>query len=193
MYLLKTKILSSFILIASLLLIPTASNSGGKTVTKHLERAQFTTTIKNRNPVNNLKSVDTAYKNVYFFVTVRNCNDCEIEHEWWYRGKKVSAVDGDIKSDKYRWWSKKNISGRLGDWTVKVFLNGNLEYTKTVTYQTASLQQKQARPIEKRVQIREASECEVQLRYFSDKIKEEPQDPYYNFMLKKWGKRCIPK
>jgi len=191
MNLLKRKILSSFIIIAVLLLTSTVGNSGSS-VTKHLTKAQFTTHINKRNPTDNITSVDTDYKSVYFFVTVTNCDDCEIRHEWWYRGSKVGEVEGEIKSKKYRWWSKKNISNRLGDWTVKVFLDDDLEYTKTIRYQKATLKQKQARPIKNRVQIQEASECELQLRYFSNKVKNEPDDAYYKFMLKKWGKRCIP-
>lgn len=188
---LNLKALSSFVIIVSLLLIPATSISKNN-VTKNLAKAQFTTHIAKRNPANNLKRIDTAYKSVYFFVDVRNCDGCDIEHQWWYRGSKVSSVDGEIKSDRYRWWSKKNISGRLGDWTVKVFIDGDIEYTKTITYHKATLKQQQARPINNRMEIQSARECEMQLRYFSGKIKEEPEDSYYKFMLKKWAKRCIP-
>jgi len=191
MSLLKPKILSSFVLAVALLIIPIGSN--GEFVTGNLAKAQFTTHINKHNPVDNIRRLDTGFKSVYFFVDVRDCNGCDIEHEWWYKGRKVGSVEGEIKSDRYRWWSKKTLTKDfLGDLTVKVILDGNEVYSKTVTYYKASRKQKQSRPIKHRVQIQEADECELQLRYFSGKLKDEPEDTYYKFMLKKWGKRCLP-
>ena len=184
--------LIKFAIIISLLLIPVTGNSG-KFVTEHLAKAQFSTHIKKRKPVDNIKRIDTGYKGVYFFVDVRDCEDCDIEHEWWHKGRKVSSVAGEIKSDRYRWWSRKTLNkDLLGDWTVKVYIDGDLEYTKTVTFYKASVKQKNARPLKNRMNIQEASECEIQLRYFSDKANESPNDNYYKFMLDKWGKRCLP-
>ena len=188
---LNLKTISSVAIIACLMLIPVSSISKGN-VTERLAQAQFTTQVSKRKPVNNLKSLDTGYRHVYFFVDVRKCKNCKIEHQWWYRGKMISSVEGRIKGKRYRWWSKKNISGGLGDWTVKVFLDGELEYSKTITYHKATLKQQQARPINNRMEIQSAGECEIQLRYFSDKASAEPDDVYYRFMLKKWGKRCLP-
>ena len=62
MNLLNPKILISFILAAALLLIPASGIS--KNVTKNLAKAQFTTHIVKRNPANNIKRIDTAYKSV---------------------------------------------------------------------------------------------------------------------------------
>ena len=79
----------------------------------------------------------------------------------------------------------------VGDWTVKVFLDGQIIRNKTLTYYEPTLQQQAATPVEKRLEAEEIGECEMQLRYFSEKVDENPDDPYFNFMLKKWGKRCL--
>ena len=167
----------------------TVSN-GDSFVAKNLAAAQFTTVVDNREPVDNISSIGTDYSSIYFFTDVRDCKGCKIEHEWWHKGVKVSTIKGKAKYDRYRYWSKKTLTENLlGDWTVKVRINGSVKYTKTITYHKATLKQK---PIKNRVQTQESSECELQLRYFSDKTKAEPDDKYFKFMLDKWGKRCLP-
>jgi len=186
----KLKVLSS-ILFISLLLTASAISSGESYIAKNLAAAQFTTLVKEREPVDNINAVDTSASSVYFFVDVRDCKGCVVEHEWWYRGAKVSTIKASkIKYDRYRWWSKKTlVKDYLGDWTVKVVINGKVRLTKTITYGKTSTKQI---PIKNRVFMEEASECELQLRYFSTQSKQNPEDGYFKFMLDKWTKRCLP-
>jgi len=164
-----------------------------KYIANNIAAAQFTTRVVNREPVDNIKRIGTEYERIYFYVDIRDCVECKIEHQWWHKGKMVSSVKGKSKYDRFRWWSSKTLTEYfLGDWTVKVLINSKIRYSKTFTYFKPTHRQKQAAPIQKRIQVQEMSECEVQLRYFSDKVKETPNEPYFKFMLEKWGKRCLP-
>lgn len=78
----------------------------------------------------------------------------------------------------------------MGDWTVKVVIDGDIVYTKTFNYYTANKQEIYEEPVQLRLQHKETSECELQLRHFSGEMKNSPNDPYIKFMLEKWGKRC---
>lgn len=186
--------LSKYIAIGIVLfLLVGISIAGEKYIANNVAAAQFTTRVVNREPVDNIKRLESEYKRVYFFVDIRDCVGCKIEHQWWHKGKMVSSVKGKSKYDRFRWWSSKTLTQYfLGDWTVKVLINDRIRYSKTFRYYEPTRQQKQVAPIQKRIQVQEMSECEVQLRYFSDKVKETPDEPYFNFMLKKWGKRCLP-
>jgi len=160
-------------------------------VAEHLSQAQFTTRVNKRVPVNDIDDLSTEFKKVYFFTDIRDCNGCYVEHQWWHKGKKVSTVDGRPKYDRYRWWTSKSLSNDvLGDWTVKLAINGKVVYSKTFTYYKPTYKQRQQEPVQQRVQMQEAGECELQLRHFSSELKNSPDDPYIQFMLKKWGKRC---
>ena len=79
----------------------------------------------------------------------------------------------------------------VGEWTVKLFLDGDIVRTKKFTYYRPTMLQRAATPVQKRLEKEEVTECEVQLRYFSEKLDENPDDAYFQFMMKKWGKRCL--
>jgi len=179
-------------LLIILLLMPvsiTANNVGY--VANHLSQAQFTTRVNNRVPVDDITKLSTNYKKIYFFTDVRDCSKCEIEHQWWYRGIKIGTIEGKTTGGRYRWWTSKNLNvDFIGDITVKVIVAGDEVYTKTFTYYNPTHTQQQTIPIQQRVNAQESDDCELQLRYFSDKVSDSPDDPYFKFMLKKWGKRC---
>lgn len=180
-----------FVLTILLTFAPLSNVANAGYVADYLAQAQFTTRVNKRAPVDNIKRLSSDFRKVFFFTDIRDCEDCEVEHQWWYRGKKVSVVEGETTGNRYRWWTSKTLSrNMLGDWTVKVIVDGTEVYNKTLTYFKPTVMQQQTAPLQKRVQIQEEGECELQLRYFSDKVKENPDDPYFDFMLKKWGKRC---
>jgi len=148
--------------------------------------------VNKRVPVDNVKRLSSDFRKVFFFTDIRNCEDCDIEHQWWYRGKKVSVVEGATTSNRYRWWTSKSLSRDMtGDWTVKVIVDDDEVYSKTFTYYMPTKVQQQNEPLRQRVQIKEAGDCEIELRHFSGKMKEDPDDIYYQFMMKKLKKRCL--
>lgn len=178
-------------LILSVMLLITTAVAADNYVAKNLAQAQFTTYVNKRVPIDNIVQLGSNVKKIYFFTDVRDCTKCKIEHQWWYKGEKVSSVKGKTSGARYRWWSNKTLTSDMtGEWTVKVYVSGRKVYTKSFNYYTPSKEQKQTAPIKQRVLIEEANECEIQLRYWNDKIHDEPENDYYKFMSKKWFKRC---
>jgi hypothetical protein len=158
-----------------------------------IPKAQFTTNVVSREPIDNIDRLSNDFKTVFYFTDIRDCVGCKVEHQWWHKGKMVSSVKGKAKYARYRWWSKKTLTDNMfGDWTVKVYVNGKLVKTDTISYYIASEFQRQQAPVQQRLQLKEMDECEMQLRYFSEKVEENPDEPYFKFMLKKWGSRCLP-
>lgn len=171
---------------------PDYATAGGGLVAEYLSHAQFTTRVNNRKPVNDLNSLSTKFKKIYFFTDIRGCEDCDIEHQWWHKGNKVSAVESETTSNRYRWWTSKTLNANsIGEWTVKVYIDDDYVYSKSLRYYIPTKKQRQASPVIKRLDVKESDDCEIQLRYFSDKVEKNPKEPYFKFMLKKWGKRCL--
>ena len=161
-------------------------------VSEHLAQAQFTTRVKDRTPVDEITKLSKDFRKVYFFTDVRTCKGCKIKHQWWYKGKMVSEVKGKAKSDRYRWWTSKSLNDDMsGQWTVKVVIDGDVEFKETFVYYKPTLQKQQNAPINKRKMVEEIDDCETELRYFSEKLKDTPDDAYYQFMMKKLSKRCL--
>lgn len=181
-------------LLILLLFLPLTMSTGASDagyVGNNLAQAQFTTRVNNRVPVDDITKLSSNYKKIFFFTDIRDCNKCKIEHQWWYRGIKLSSIEGKTTGNRYRWWTSKNLNADfIGDITVKVIVDGNEVHTKTFTYYNPTKTQRRKVPIQQRVQVQEAGECEIQLRHFSGELRNHPDDPYIKFMLDKWDKRC---
>lgn len=154
--------------------------------------AQLTTRVANKAPVNNVTELSTEFNKIFFFTDIRDCSGCRIEHQWSHKGKVVSTVNGRAKADRWRWWSSKTLTeDMVGVWTVKLFLDGEITRTKKFTYYKPTFTQRANTPVNKRLEVVEEDECETELRYFSDKLKEDPDDGYYQFKMEKLKKRCL--
>ena len=153
-------------------------------------RAQFTTQIANKEPVDNLKKLENVFTSVYFFSDIRNCVGCKVEHVWYLNGKHVYTRTSTAKYARHRTWSRKTLTNdMLGKWMVKVKIDGDVKVGRVLTYfAPTEIQQKQA-PIQQRMQLYSQDECEENLKQYSDAVK-NGDDPYDTFMLNKWGKRC---
>lgn len=175
----------------SLLIMPQSIADTGY-ISQHLAQAQFTTRVKDRMPVDEITKLSKEFKKVYFFTDVRKCQGCRIQHQWWYKGELVSEVDGKAKYNRYRWWTSKTLTANMtGQWTVKVVIDGDVEFKETFMYYAPTLQKRQQQPVQQRMMVQELDECETELRYFSGKLKKNPDDAYFQFMMKKLGKRCL--
>ena len=168
------------------LLVPLTSSAAD-----NIHRAQFTTQVSDREPVDNISSLENTFTSVYFFTDIRDCIGCKVEHVWSLNGKHVYTHKGTAKYARYRWWSKKTLTDdMIGSWSVDVKVNGKVGIRKKLTYFKPSTAQQQTAPIEKRLLKQNVNQCEERLKYFSQKNDEDPTDPYFKFMLQKWGSRC---
>jgi type II secretory pathway predicted ATPase ExeA len=86
-------------------------------------RAQFTTGIREREPINQLGPVIQAAKagQLYYFTELRNMRGETITHRWEYEGRVVTEVPFRIKSDSWRVYSRKQLTpATKGNWLVVV-------------------------------------------------------------------------
>lgn len=158
----------------------------------HISRSMFTTRIANNEPVSNLNEIETAFRTVFFFTELKNCNGCKIIHKWSHNGTPQVVVEGYSKWPIYRFWSSVNLTPTfVGTWTVDVSVEGQPFAQKSFTYYKESQDQKGNQGIQQRLELKSVDECEENLRYFSDQAKDDPNEPYFQFMLEKWGKRCL--
>ena len=90
--------------------------------TETILRAQLTTHIKDREPVDDISSYVTGSE-VIFYTELVALPDKVITHEWYYNGELQASVDLEINalSGIWRTWSSKRFQNKsIGDWFVLV-------------------------------------------------------------------------
>ena len=91
-----------------------------------VERSQLTSSINNREPLDNLEGVvqgqNGQLKQVYFFTETSGLGDQQIIHRWLYEGVEKASVTLNIGSDSWRTYSSKRVpSYWQGKWQVQVW------------------------------------------------------------------------
>jgi hypothetical protein len=85
-------------------------------------RTQFTTAIKDREPVDNLTELNNGTgERIYFFTELRNLTGQVVTHSWEYRGQVVNEARFHVDSSHSRVWSSRLLTpDRPGSWTVVI-------------------------------------------------------------------------
>lgn len=84
-------------------------------------RAQFTTAIDNREPVDKVAVLSPPAAEIFFFTELLHMQGHTIVHRWKYRGEVVSQVPFDVKGPRWRVFSKKVLEpDEVGEWSVTV-------------------------------------------------------------------------
>ncbi len=152
--------------------------------------SQLTTDILDNTPVDDVAGTSTDSPTVYYFTQVNGCKGCELVHEWSHDGELIHRYRTTVLAQNQFWWSK-NPGVDTGNWTVRTYLNGNVvqvhNYNLSFDRDTAQF----AAPFDYEMDKRIISECERNLRQFSQLAADNPDDPYYTFMLSKWQERCV--
>lgn len=86
----------------------------GKKQSPHILRALLTTAIVDREPADEIVSLDKNKDRIYFFTEIAGLKGKVIKHRWEYQGKTMAEVNFNVGSPKWRCYSSKNI---LPDWT----------------------------------------------------------------------------
>ncbi|HHH43327.1 MAG TPA: DUF2914 domain-containing protein [Gammaproteobacteria bacterium] len=85
-------------------------------------RAQFTTGIRNREPVDKVVVLSPPSREIYFFTDLRHLEGREVQHRWSYRGRVVSMKPFAVKGARWRVYSKNVIEPeQTGEWSVTVY------------------------------------------------------------------------
>ncbi|MBA5248186.1 MAG: DUF2914 domain-containing protein [Gammaproteobacteria bacterium] len=103
---------------------------------KDISQAVFSKSIDQRTPVELITEADNSLKKIYFFTNIRHLKGDKITHRWLYKGKVKAEVSFDIKGNRWRVWSSKNLWHTwVGVWTVEVIdQNEQILLTKTFEY-----------------------------------------------------------
>ncbi len=99
-----------------------ATNKRVDPVTDTIQRAQLTTHIKDREPVDDISSYVTGSE-VIFYTELVALSDKFITHEWYYQGELQTSVNLEIDalSGIWRTWSSKRFQDtNRGNWFVLV-------------------------------------------------------------------------
>ena len=90
-----------------------------------VQRAQFTSSISNKEPTDLLS--DTVFSNgnetlkIYFFTELKNLAGSIVRHQWYFKNQLVVEIPIDVRGNRWRSYSVKHIPlSMLGKWTVKV-------------------------------------------------------------------------
>lgn len=99
-------------------------------------RSTFTTAIDNREPVDEVSSIDTDSSKIYYFTEIKGLKDQRISHRWEQNGEVQATVNFDIGGDRWRVWSSKNLQPEFtGEWQVMVVDEaGNVLAQNTFNY-----------------------------------------------------------
>ena len=82
----------------------------------NIARAQFTSGILDREPVDNVTSLDNQTERVMFFTELRNMENKTIVHRWELNGEVMAAITFNVRGPRWRVHSSKEL---LPEWTGK--------------------------------------------------------------------------
>ena len=96
---------------------------------ERLKRAQFTTGIKDREPIDNVDPTrvawneDDAPTQLYFFTELTNMEGRTVYHQWKFNGEVQAEISFKVRSSwRWRVFSRKQIVPTMtGTWRVSVF------------------------------------------------------------------------
>lgn len=105
-------------------------------------RAQFTSKVEDREPVDEVSDFEAQQEPLYFFTEVKNGAGQTITHRWTHDGEVMAEVPLEVGSDSWRTWSSKEfVPGWDGEWTVEVVdAQGNTLTEESITVETEQMQ-----------------------------------------------------
>ena len=86
-----------------------------------VKRAQFTSLVTDREPVDDLLSTSTSLEKLFFFTELIDMNGKTMTHRWRYLDDVVAEIPFSIKGPRWRVFSYKTLQAGLeGEWTVEL-------------------------------------------------------------------------
>lgn len=84
-------------------------------------RAALTSSIEDREPVDVVSHVPADSDHIYYFSEISGQSGGTIIHRWLHEGRNYGDVRFDIGGDRWRVWSRKQLTEELhGDWRVQI-------------------------------------------------------------------------
>lgn len=116
-----------------------AQQPAAAATTGSVARAQFTTAVENREPVDKVSNLLNDKTRVYFFTEIKDAPNQKVTHRWEHNGKVMSEVNFDVGSSRWRVFSSKTLDPSwTGEWKVTVLDEaGSTLGANTFTYEDA--------------------------------------------------------
>lgn len=113
-----------------------ALNSWAEWPHENISQAVFAKAVEDRTPVEIVTEADHSLGKIYFFTNIRHLSGDRITHRWIYKDKVKAEVSFDIKGNRWRVWSSKNLWHTWkGAWQVDVInAKGEVLLSKTFKY-----------------------------------------------------------
>ncbi len=110
-----------------------------KRLTGYVERAVFTTAIKNREPQNKVTMLRNNKQKIYYFTELKNMTGKTVRHRWKFNGKVMAEIRFKVKGPRWRVYSRKWLERhRVGTWSASVISeSGRTLSTSTFRYARA--------------------------------------------------------
>ncbi len=96
-------------------------------------RAQFTSAVMDREPVDELQAASVSDGRVRFFTELRGLEGREVIHRWEHGGQVMAEVVIPVGAERWRAWSSKRLlPAWTGIWQVSVVTDGEVLGTWTL-------------------------------------------------------------
>ncbi len=93
----------------------------GAALADNVARAQFTSGISDREPVDRLDPIPGDRSEVTFFTELRDLGGRTVTHRWIHGGETHAEVPFRVGAPRWRVWSSKQLLPDWhGEWTVEV-------------------------------------------------------------------------
>jgi len=102
----------------------------------NVNRAQFTSQVIEREPVDALVSVPAEMQKVSYFTELLGFKGQQITHQWTYQGQEMYSLSFDVKGQRWRVWSSKRMMPKWsGSWTVNILdASGQVLHSDSFVY-----------------------------------------------------------
>lgn len=125
-----------FLACIPVVLAATVAAAGPEPAPGIISRAQFTSGIQDREPVDNLTELIGDTEMIYFFTELRDLTNQLVTHSWEYKGEVVAEIRFRVNGPRWRIWSNRTLTpDRNGHWSVVVMnADGEILAEKILDY-----------------------------------------------------------
>lgn len=117
-----------------------SQNSGVLWMSEFVSRAQLTSGVDSREPVDQLSGALAVQSGethrIYFFTEISQMSGKQVRHQWLHQERVVADMTFNIGSDRWRTWSSKQVPADwTGDWRVRVLaMDGEILADQAFSY-----------------------------------------------------------
>ena len=176
------KIITIISLVAVLLISTVDADTGPVT------QAVITTGVTSsaRPQTGNLTNIDHRIGSVTFYTEIVGLQGKTVTHRWYYKGKEISSITLRLASARSLNWSRSSINiDQLGRWEARV-----VDSSGRVLASRRFSVVESGQSVQQIVEQKQVDSCSIKIANLKDKINENPDVKYYQFLYDKQVARC---